>query len=127
MVLKTVNLILISMIASSNLITLCPENNGRSAEIHLVLDSCDAHECHWNQNTHRCDSEVCEHNFCNDKPLLDAFQIPQPDKSFSTVFKAQVAFLSTFLPELYITEKLTTTNSQHQFSSFFPLTTVLRI
>lgn len=124
---KSVKLLLIFMIASSNLVTHCPENKGRSAEVHFAVEPCDAHECHRNQDTHQCDSEVCEHKFCNDKTLLDEFRMPQLGRFTFTTFISDDPFLKIFLSKPSQYENLTITSPQRLFSSILPLTTVLRI
>lgn len=124
---KAINLLLVFVIAASNLVTLCPENKGRSAEVHFAVEPCDAHECHRNQDTHQCDREVCEHKFCNDTTLLDEFRIPQLGKFTFTTFVPDVPFSKTFFTKPFLAENLTITSPQRLFSSILPLSTVLRI
>jgi hypothetical protein len=126
-IVKTINFILIFVIASSNLVTLCSENKGRSAEVHFAVEPCDAHECQRNQDTHRCDSEVCEHKFCNDKTVLDEFRIPQLGRFTFAAFVSEVSFSKIFLVKSFQAENIPITSPQRLFSSITPLTTVLRI
>jgi len=124
---KSVNLLLILMIASSSLVSHCPEKKGFSAEVHFAVEPCDAHECHRNQDTHQCDSEVCEHKFCNDKTLLDEFRMPQLGRFTFTTFISDDPFLKIFLFKQSQSGNLTITTPQRLFSSILPLITVLRI
>lgn len=124
---KTINLILIFVIASSNLVTICPENKGHSAEVHFAVEPCDSHECHRNLNSHQCDSEVCEHKFCNDKTLLDEFRMPQLSRFTFTTFISDDPFSKIFLSKPSQYENLTITSPQRLFSSIPPMITVLRI
>jgi hypothetical protein len=89
MLLKAISFALIPILAFSNLVTICPEGKGQPAEVHLIFDSCDAHECHRNEASSSCNNEICNHRFCNDQPVFEAFRVPQHNKTF---------FVSSVLP-----------------------------
>jgi hypothetical protein len=127
MFLKAVNLFLILFLSLSNLVTICPEKKGATGEIHLAFDSCDFHECHRNEASSTCNKEICDHQFCNDRPVFDEFHIPQQNR-FTSIFSVFQPITHTHFALIQpVAVKTVHTSTPPHSLSIPDLTTVLRI
>lgn len=127
MFLKAINITLILFLSLSNLVAICPESKGRLGEVHLMLASCDSHECHRNESLYTCDKEICDHQSCNDLPVFTAFHIP-PQVWFSAILQVIPNSVSNlFSLDRYATQILAFKGSAYPSPSTSAPITVLRI
>jgi hypothetical protein len=122
-----INSLLIVITTFSNFLAVCSEDKGRSGEVHFILEACEAHECHRNDSTPQCNSELCDHQSCNDKAIFDVFHIPQQVKYSHFEARIPFDFCKPFTTDQLLIVCQTIYCDFPQLSSSPRFTTVLRI
>jgi hypothetical protein len=85
---RLLSLFMAFMTMGANFVSLCPASDTHAAEVHFSIVPCTAHECNRATPSHSCGQQECEHEFCNDKSLLES-DLPRQNSQF-TIYTDQI-------------------------------------
>jgi hypothetical protein len=103
---KLISSLLIVLLFSLNFFSLCSahENQIVAADIHFIMQPCQAHQCDYSIDDHACSENVCHHEICNDESTTGYFRTVQRD---------QIVFLT--IPNTLVCEHLFIIPDQIEF------------